>query len=64
MGKTARRCDALARELAYEDRPTFLTARSLTQGQASNHVIRQAIAAMGVRGVFALDDGFRPSLRW
>jgi hypothetical protein len=59
--RIAERCDALARMLAYEDRATFLTAETLTQRQVSNHVIRQAITTIGVRGVFALDDGFRPS---
>ncbi len=56
----SRRCDSLARLLGYEGRPTFVDARS-SADRLSNHVIRQAVSDIGVRGVFALDDGFRPS---
>jgi hypothetical protein len=59
-GGVARRCDALARLLGYESRATYIDARSLANRTLS-HVIRQAISGIGVRGVFALVDGFRPS---
>lgn len=59
-GAIARRCDALARLLGYQDRKTYLEGRSLTGG-TSNHIVRQAISSIGIRGVFALEDGFRPA---
>jgi hypothetical protein len=57
--RAAERCEALIRLLGYENRTTFLPQR--TAERQSNHIIRQALATIGVSGVFALEDGFQPS---
>lgn len=59
-GRLASRCKALARLLGYDGRTTYVDAQALSH-RTSNHIIRQAISGIGVTGVFALDDGFRPS---
>ncbi|MBR0852835.1 N-6 DNA methylase [Bradyrhizobium liaoningense] len=50
----------LARLLGYDGRTTYIDARSFAD-RTSNHIIRQAISGIGATGVFALEDGFRPS---
>lgn len=59
--RLAERYNALVRMLGYERHATYLTAQILDQRRITNHVIRQALTTIGVQGVFALDDGFRPS---
>jgi hypothetical protein len=54
----ARRANALLRLLGYENCPTFFT--SVDQPQSS-HIIREALSTIGIRGIFALVDGFQPS---
>jgi hypothetical protein len=58
--ETARRLHALTRLLGYEHRATFITERSAAKQRLSNHIVRQALTTIGISGVFALEDGFRP----
>lgn len=60
-GSTEERFDALVRQLGYQGHQSFLTTQAITESRLANHVIRQALTAMGIRGIFALADGFRPS---
>ena len=39
----------------------FSLLQSISEGRFPNHVMRQALSTIGVKGVFALEDGFRPS---
>jgi hypothetical protein len=61
LTELAKRCDAFARLLGYENSATFITPRVAAERRLSNHIIRQALTTVGVRGVFALNDGFHPS---
>ena len=55
------RHDALVRKLGYEGRPTFITGQPGDRLQVSSHVVRQALTAMRIQGVYALGDGFPAS---
>lgn len=58
--RLAERYDALVRRLGYEGRSTFLTTHNVEERQVANHIIREALTTIGIQGVFALSDGFRP----
>lgn len=58
------RLDTFCEQLGYTHRATFFTPQTVSDGRPNNHVMRQALSTIGVKGIFALEDGFRsPALK-
>jgi hypothetical protein len=61
LASMTERFDTLVRRLGYDNRLTFLTQQAILENRISNHVMRQALTTIGIRGIVTLEDGFKPS---